>query len=101
MNAGAMGGETFRQVVSVRFVDPHGNFHMKTPAEMDVHYRHCGTLVKNYAVSATFVGHPSSPRRSSSCSKPPPETPHITTARVQRRLHLQEPRAMPSGEARR
>ncbi len=61
MNAGAMGGETFRQVVSVRFVDPHGNFHMKTPAEMDVHYRHCGTLEKNYAVSATFVGHPGAP----------------------------------------
>jgi UDP-N-acetylmuramate--L-alanine ligase/UDP-N-acetylenolpyruvoylglucosamine reductase len=58
MNAGAMGGETFRQVVSVRFVDPHGNFHMKTPAEMDVYYRHCGTLEKNYAVSATFVGQP-------------------------------------------
>jgi len=31
---------------------------MKTPAEMDVHYRHCGTLEKNYAVSATFVGQP-------------------------------------------
>jgi UDP-N-acetylmuramate--L-alanine ligase/UDP-N-acetylenolpyruvoylglucosamine reductase len=59
MNAGAMNGETFRQVVSVRFIDPHGNFHMKTPSEMDVHYRHCGTLVKNFAVSATFVGHPS------------------------------------------
>jgi UDP-N-acetylenolpyruvoylglucosamine reductase len=61
MNAGAMGGETFRQVVSVRFVDPHGNFHMKTPPEMDVRYRHCGTLAKNYAVSATFLGHPSTP----------------------------------------
>jgi UDP-N-acetylenolpyruvoylglucosamine reductase len=61
MNAGAMGGETFKQVVSVRFVDPHGNFHMKTPPEMDVHYRHCGTLEKNYAVSATFIGHPSTP----------------------------------------
>jgi UDP-N-acetylmuramate--L-alanine ligase/UDP-N-acetylenolpyruvoylglucosamine reductase len=61
MNAGAMGGETFKQVVSVRFIDPHGNFHMKTSAEMDVHYRHCGTLVKNYAVSATFVGTASTP----------------------------------------
>ncbi|HEV7866838.1 MAG TPA: UDP-N-acetylmuramate--L-alanine ligase [Chthoniobacteraceae bacterium] len=58
MNAGAMGGETFRQVVSVRFIDPHGNFHMKTAAEMDVRYRHCGTLEKNYAVSATFLGEP-------------------------------------------
>ncbi len=61
MNAGAMGGETFRQVLSVRFIDPHGSFHMKTPAEMDVHYRHCGTLEKNYAVSATFIGQPSTP----------------------------------------
>lgn len=59
MNAGAMGGETFRQVVSVRFIDAKGEFHMKTPAEMDVHYRHCGTLTKNYAISATFVGAPS------------------------------------------
>ena len=61
MNAGAMGGETFRQVVSVRFVDWFGNFHMKTPAEMDVHYRHCGTLEKKYAVSATFAGEPGTP----------------------------------------
>lgn len=58
MNAGAMGGETFRQVLSVRYVDAQGQFHMKTPAEMDVRYRHCGTLEKNYAVSATFVGSP-------------------------------------------
>jgi len=61
MNAGAMGGETFRQVVSVRYVDPQGNFHMKTPAEMDVHYRHCGVLESNFAVSATFFGQPASP----------------------------------------
>ncbi len=61
MNAGAMGGETFRQVVSVRYVGPNGDFHMKTPAEMDVRYRHCGLLEKNYAVSATFKGEPSTP----------------------------------------
>ena len=61
MNAGAMGGETFRQVASVRFVDANGEFHMKTPAEMDVHYRHCGMLERNYALSATFVGEPCAP----------------------------------------
>ena len=61
MNAGAMGGETFRQVVSVRYIDPLGGFHMKTPAEMDVSYRHCGTLVTNFAVSATFKGEPGTP----------------------------------------
>jgi UDP-N-acetylmuramate--L-alanine ligase/UDP-N-acetylenolpyruvoylglucosamine reductase len=61
MNAGAMGGETFRQVVSVRFVDALGNFHMRTPSDMDVHYRHCGTLENNYALSATFAGPTSTP----------------------------------------
>jgi UDP-N-acetylmuramate--L-alanine ligase/UDP-N-acetylenolpyruvoylglucosamine reductase len=58
MNAGAMGGETFRQVVSVRFVDRNGDFHTRTPAEMDVRYRHCGKLENNFAVSATFKGAP-------------------------------------------
>ena len=58
MNAGAMGGETFQQVVSVRYVDPAGEFHTRTPAEMEVHYRDVSTLAKNYAVSAIFRGSP-------------------------------------------
>ncbi|HEV7403910.1 MAG TPA: UDP-N-acetylenolpyruvoylglucosamine reductase, partial [Chthoniobacteraceae bacterium] len=58
MNANAMDNETFRQVVSVRFVDPNGEFHTRTPAEMEVAYRHVKTLEKNYAVSATFTGVP-------------------------------------------
>lgn len=61
MNAGAMGGETFDRVVSVRFVDPNGEFHTRTPAELDVHYRHVGVLEKNYAVSATFRGETGAP----------------------------------------
>jgi UDP-N-acetylmuramate--L-alanine ligase/UDP-N-acetylenolpyruvoylglucosamine reductase len=61
MNAGAMGGETFRQVVSVRFVDRLGSFHTRTPAEMEVHYRDVPTLRENFAVSATFAGPPGSP----------------------------------------
>lgn len=59
MNAGALGGETFRQVVSVRFVDRHGDFHMRTPDELEVHYRDVPELARSYAVSATFVGHAS------------------------------------------
>jgi UDP-N-acetylmuramate--alanine ligase len=59
MNAGAMGGETFRQVVSVRYIDSTGGFHMETPDQLDVHYRHCGKLDHNYAISATFTGFPS------------------------------------------
>ncbi len=58
MNAGAMGGETFRQVVSVRFVDANGEFHTRTPAELEVRYRDVPTLANNYAVSATFRGEP-------------------------------------------
>ena len=58
MNAGAMGGETFRQVVSVRFIDAQGNFHTKTPAELEVHYRDVPSLASNYAVAATFEGVP-------------------------------------------
>ena len=58
MNAGAMGGETFRQVVSVRFVDARGEFHTRTPAELEVRYRDVPTLANNYAVSATFRGEP-------------------------------------------
>jgi len=58
MNAGAMGGETFRQVVSVRFVDAGGEFHTRTPGELEVHYRDVPALAKNFAVSATFRGEP-------------------------------------------
>ena len=58
MNAGAMGGETFRQVVSVRFVDAQGEFHTHTPQEMEVHYRDVPMLATNYAVSAIFRGVP-------------------------------------------
>jgi UDP-N-acetylmuramate--alanine ligase len=56
MNAGAMGGETFRQVVSVRYVDPMGEFHTRTPSEMEVRYRSVPMLRENFAVSATFSG---------------------------------------------
>jgi UDP-N-acetylmuramate--alanine ligase len=56
-----MGGETMRQVVSVRFVDANGEFHTRTPGEMEVHYRDVPTLAKNYAVSAIFRGTPGEP----------------------------------------
>ena len=59
MNAGAMGGQTFGNVVRVRYLDAKGNPQIKTPAEMEVHYRHVPTLEKNYAVSAVFRGVPS------------------------------------------
>jgi UDP-N-acetylenolpyruvoylglucosamine reductase len=58
MNAGAMGAQTFESVVRVRFLDENGVAHEKTPAEMEVHYRHVPTLERNFAVSAVFKGTP-------------------------------------------
>ena len=58
MNAGAMGAQTFENVVSVRYLDSEGNPHVKTRAEMDVEYRHVPSLAGNYAVSAVFRGEP-------------------------------------------
>jgi UDP-N-acetylmuramate--L-alanine ligase/UDP-N-acetylenolpyruvoylglucosamine reductase len=58
MNAGAMGAQTFENVVRVRFLDENGVAHEKTPAEMEVHYRHVPTLERNFAVSAVFKGTP-------------------------------------------
>lgn len=56
MNAGAMGHETFENVVSVRCVDAEGEFHVRTPDELEVHYRNVPSLIANYAVSAIFRG---------------------------------------------
>lgn len=58
MNAGAMGWQTFDQVVSVRFCDEEGNFFNRTPDQLEVHYRHVPSLIRNYALSATLRGTP-------------------------------------------
>ncbi len=56
MNAGAMGVQTFDQIVRVRYCDQDGNIFVKTPEEMDVHYRNVTTLRQNYALSAVMRG---------------------------------------------
>jgi UDP-N-acetylenolpyruvoylglucosamine reductase len=58
MNAGAMGFQTFDNVVSVRYLDSEGQPHEKSRDEMDAHYREVPTLITNYAVSAVFKGEP-------------------------------------------
>jgi len=58
MNAGAMGTETFDQVVSVRMVDADGNIIEKTVDEIRHHYRNVPELAHNVAVSAVFRGVP-------------------------------------------
>jgi UDP-N-acetylenolpyruvoylglucosamine reductase len=61
MNAGAMGAQTFENVVRVRYLDAEGNPHTKARNELDVRYRHVPELVGNYAVSAAFRGEPAAP----------------------------------------
>jgi UDP-N-acetylmuramate--L-alanine ligase/UDP-N-acetylenolpyruvoylglucosamine reductase len=57
MNAGAMGAQTFENVVRVRYLDAEGNPHTKSRDELDVCYRSFPLLENNFAVSATFCGH--------------------------------------------
>lgn len=61
MNAGAMGGQTFDNVVSVRYLDAQGHAHTKKGNELEVHYRHVPTLEHNYAMAAVFRGTRSEP----------------------------------------
>ncbi|MDF1811051.1 MAG: UDP-N-acetylmuramate--L-alanine ligase [Verrucomicrobiales bacterium] len=58
MNAGAMGTETFDQVVSVKMIDSAGTIFEKTKDEIIHHYRNVPELAHNIAVSAVFVGEP-------------------------------------------
>ena len=54
MNAGAMGGETFNAVESVRVMDFAGNIRELKPAEMAVSYRSCAALKNHVALGAVF-----------------------------------------------
>ncbi len=56
MNAGAMGSQTFDQVVSVRFLDLSGEIREKMKHEITHHYRHVPELDQHYAVSAVLQG---------------------------------------------
>jgi UDP-N-acetylmuramate--alanine ligase len=58
MNAGAMGAQTFENVVRVRYLDVEGNPHTKTRDELEVHYRSFPLFENNFAVSAVFRGQP-------------------------------------------
>src|SRR5438046_2335448 len=56
MNAGAMGAQTFENVVRVSYLDAEGNPHTKTRDELEVYYRSFPLLENNFAVSAVFRG---------------------------------------------
>jgi len=58
MNAGAMGSQTFDQVVSVRFLDGGGEVIEKTKDQIAHAYRSVPELDHHYAVSAVLQGNP-------------------------------------------
>ncbi|MDD5349286.1 MAG: UDP-N-acetylmuramate--L-alanine ligase [Chthoniobacteraceae bacterium] len=60
MNAGAMGGETFQNVISLRTVDSEGQIHDRLPSDLEIHYRGVPSLGRQYATSAVFEGKPGS-----------------------------------------
>ena len=54
MNAGAMGGQTFDAVETVRLMDYDGNVREMSPPEMAVAYRSCATLKNHVALAVVF-----------------------------------------------
>jgi UDP-N-acetylmuramate--L-alanine ligase/UDP-N-acetylenolpyruvoylglucosamine reductase len=56
MNAGAMGTETFDQVVSVTTLDEDGEIRTRTREEIAAHYRNVPELRRNFALQAVFRG---------------------------------------------
>ena len=58
MNAGAMGGEMFRVVESVRLMDLTGQVRERAASELEVAYRNCPTLKTHIALGAVLCGQP-------------------------------------------
>lgn len=61
MNAGAMGTETFDQIVSVTYLDASGEVRTKRMEEIDFRYRNVPEFSENYVVSAVLRGIPERP----------------------------------------
>lgn len=59
MNAGAMGGEMFQIVESIRIMDFNGSVTEMTPRDLEIHYRSCPTLKTHLALGAVVRGEPS------------------------------------------
>jgi len=58
MNAGAMGTETFDQVVSVTFLDEDGEIRTRDRDAIVAQYRNVPELRRNFALQAVFRGEP-------------------------------------------
>ncbi|MGA0845640.1 MAG: UDP-N-acetylmuramate dehydrogenase, partial [Luteolibacter sp.] len=61
MNAGAMGIETFDQVVRVTFLDEDGVIRTRERDQIQANYRNAPELRRNFALQAVFKGKPDKP----------------------------------------
>jgi UDP-N-acetylenolpyruvoylglucosamine reductase len=59
MNAGAMGSATFEILTQVRYMDDMGEIHEVEAAKISSEYRSCPLFQNNIALTATFLGQPS------------------------------------------
>jgi len=56
MNAGAMGSETMKHVRTVTVVGNDGQLQVRTPADLEIHYRDVPSFKVQYVTSAVFEG---------------------------------------------
>ena len=56
MNAGAMGVDTFEQVLRITFLEEDGVIRTRERAEIVAHYRNVPELRRNFALQAVFKG---------------------------------------------
>ena len=61
MNAGAMGSETMKHVRGVTVVNDAGRLQVRTPADLEIHYRDVPSFKVHFVTSAVFEGHSGSP----------------------------------------
>ncbi len=100
MNAGAMGMATFDNVVSVRCVDREGAFHTKVPRRARRPLPRCPFAQDELRRRRHFRG----PREHPAGDRPPAgslhaQAPFEPAGRLERGVHLQEPRGLPRREA--
>ncbi|MCX6966234.1 MAG: UDP-N-acetylmuramate--L-alanine ligase [Verrucomicrobia bacterium] len=79
MNAGAMGSETFGQVISLRVVDSEGQIQTRVPGDLEIRYRGVPSLGRQYATSAVFEGF----------ARPSQESAHIMDDYAHKRWAIQ------------
>lgn len=61
MNAGAMGTETFDQIIDLILLDEHGNIVTRQRGDIEANYRSAPEFRRNYALQATLKGQPATP----------------------------------------